>query len=84
VEEWWKLFDTLLFRFADGWFNTPGNIGKTMNYPAWWLKQVGFQNGPPPVPTSTRNNDDAKVADDGRAARAAYYYPQPPPKMGFF
>jgi hypothetical protein len=37
---WSTLPDTLILQFADG-YNTP-------TYPDWWLKAVGFEQGPPP------------------------------------
>ncbi len=43
------LFDELLFKYADGFVNVPV-IGSTVGYPAWWLRAVGYQNGPGPVP----------------------------------
>ena len=48
LKAWWALFDKLLFKFADGWDNEP-QLGGAIGYPAWWLKKVGYQNGPPPV-----------------------------------
>ena len=50
VARWWKLFDVLLFKYADGWLNEPGNLGQALSYPDWWLKKVGYQNGPPSIP----------------------------------
>lgn len=43
VLNWWGQSDYLMQVFADG-YNTP-------TYPDWWLKSVGYQNGPPPPPT---------------------------------
>jgi len=37
---------TLLLRYADGNLNGAQNLG----YPDWWLREVGYQNGPPPPP----------------------------------
>lgn len=36
---WWKLSDTLMEKYADG--------EDGASYPDWWLKAVGYQNGPP-------------------------------------
>ena len=44
----WELFDALLFKYADGWRNTPARLGEALGYPAWWLREVGYGNGPPP------------------------------------
>ena len=48
VNTWWTLFDTLLFKYADGWDNEP-TLGVAIGYPAWWLQKVGYKHGPPPV-----------------------------------
>jgi len=47
VQAWWSLSDFLIFRYADGYDNVP-NVGSAVGYPAWWLKEVGYANGPPP------------------------------------
>ena len=61
VRAWWELSDELLFAFSDGYFNrwepsdndttgsAPSFVSSTIGYPSWWLEQVGYQNGPPPV-----------------------------------
>jgi len=73
VGRWWELFDTILFKYADGWINEPGNLGQPVpapyNYPVWWLKQGRYPEGPPGIPF-------------GGGKAAAVRYPQPPPKMG--
>ena len=42
------LFDLLMFKYADGWVNTP-KLGAGVGYPAWWLKDVNYTRGPPPL-----------------------------------
>jgi dipeptidase len=42
----WELPDHLIFKYADGFLKDGGALG----YPDWWLKQVGYEQGPPPVP----------------------------------
>lgn len=42
------LFQFLLFKYADGWVNVP-NLGTGVGYPAWWLVDVGYPKGPPPI-----------------------------------
>ena len=42
------LFDLLMFKYADGWVNTP-TLGDGVGYPAWWLKDVNYTRGPPPL-----------------------------------
>jgi len=41
VAAWWAFADTLMEIFADG--------EDGVSYPDWWLKAVGYENGPPPV-----------------------------------
>lgn len=50
LSSWWSLFDALLFKYADGWDNSPA-LGGAIGYPAWWLrsKEVNFTGGPPPI-----------------------------------
>lgn len=40
------LFDNLMFKYADGWVNVP-TLGEGVGYPAWWLRVVGYAEGPP-------------------------------------
>lgn len=40
LQVWSALPDELILQFADG-YNTP-------TYPDWWLKAVGYEQGPPP------------------------------------
>lgn len=42
----WELPDHLIFKYADGFLKD----GEPLGYPDWWLKQVGYEQGPPPVP----------------------------------
>ncbi len=39
LRKWSTLPDELILQFADG-YNTP-------TYPDWWLKAVGYEQGPP-------------------------------------
>jgi len=54
VEDLWTLADSLMFKFADGYVTevTPsGELRVTGEaYPDWWLKEVDYADGPPPVP----------------------------------
>ena len=53
VKGWWALADFLMSKYADGNMYTdstkygPGH-SKPAGYPIWWLKAVGYSNGPPP------------------------------------
>lgn len=46
LADWWELSEQLYIRYNDGYFNTPDNIAQPVFYPAWWLKQVGYEQGP--------------------------------------
>ena len=49
---WWNLADFLYVKYNDGYINTDREIAQPVFYPAWWLKQVGYEDGP----TSYRKN----------------------------
>jgi len=59
VRRWWQLADELIFKYADGFINEPGNIGQSPGYPAWWLSAVDYQNGPPRQVSATEAGDRA-------------------------
>jgi dipeptidase len=46
LREWWKLSEDLYIKYNDGYLNTKTGIAQPVFYPAWWLKQVGYENGP--------------------------------------
>jgi dipeptidase len=46
LSAWWNLSETLYIKYNDGYLNTVDGIAQPLFYPAGWLKQVGFQNGP--------------------------------------
>jgi len=46
LNEWWKLSELLYVKYNDGYINTDLEIGHPVFYPAWWLKQVGYEDGP--------------------------------------
>eukprot|EP00051_Salpingoeca_urceolata_P021543 m.339376 g.339376 ORF g.339376 m.339376 type:complete len:673 (+) comp19817_c0_seq7:253-2271(+) len=48
VARWWQLSDELLLRYADGYCNGCADHPRDLGYPAWWLRAVGYQQGPPP------------------------------------
>jgi len=54
LAELWELSDSLMFKYADGFINEVSPHGelsvKTEPYPDWWLKEVDYGDGPPPVP----------------------------------
>lgn len=49
-----ELFDKLMFKYSDGFINVVQPDGSfsssSVPYPDWWLKAVGYEEGPPPVP----------------------------------
>ena len=58
--EFIELINYLLFTYADGYLNYWKDglyHSQSIGYPAWWLEQVGYPNGPPPV-----NSQNAKLA----------------------
>jgi dipeptidase len=46
IKDWWALSERLYIRYNDGYLNTPDGIAQAVFYPAWWLKQVGYEQGP--------------------------------------
>jgi dipeptidase len=46
LKDWWALSEQLYIRYNDGYLNTPEGIAQAVFYPAWWLKQVGYEQGP--------------------------------------
>jgi dipeptidase len=46
LADWWKLSENLYLKYNDGYLNTSEAIAKPLFYPAWWLKQVGYEKGP--------------------------------------
>ena len=54
VKSWWALADHLMYKYADGqiYADTPSTVGagaaKPAGYPVWWLRAVGYADGPPP------------------------------------
>jgi dipeptidase len=46
LKDWWTLSEQLYIRYNDGYLNTKEGIAQAVFYPAWWLKQVGYEQGP--------------------------------------
>jgi dipeptidase len=46
LKDWWNLSDQLYVKYNDGFLNTKEGLAQKVFYPAWWLKAVGFENGP--------------------------------------
>mmetsp|Transcript_106390 Transcript_106390/g.266574 ORF Transcript_106390/g.266574 Transcript_106390/m.266574 type:complete len:606 (-) Transcript_106390:92-1909(-) len=45
-QAFWALPDQIVQKYADGWLHDQAPLG----YPDWWLRAVGYQQGPPPPP----------------------------------
>ena len=72
----WSLSDEIVFKYASGFVNEPekpDGMSQMVGYPEWWLKAVGYQEGPPapptkprcchpPKPTATEDNDESRSA----------------------
>ena len=46
LEKWWDLSQRLYLKYNDGYLNTRQGLAQEVFYPVWWLKQVGYENGP--------------------------------------
>jgi dipeptidase len=46
LAEWWKLAELLYIKYNDGYLNTRDGVAQAVFYPAWWLKAVGYEQGP--------------------------------------
>ncbi len=46
LDAWWKLSDSLYIKYNDGYINSKESIAVKAFYPSWWLKKVGYTNGP--------------------------------------
>ena len=62
LRDWWALSESLYVRYNDGYLNTPDGIAQAVFYPAWWLKQVGYEQGP----TSYLKPSERKQTENAR------------------
>jgi len=46
LKNWWTLSEQLYVRYNDGYRNDRDGIAQPVFYPAWWLKLVGYEQGP--------------------------------------
>lgn len=46
LQDWWKLSEDLYLKYNDGYINDQKALAQPVFYPSWWLKQVGYENGP--------------------------------------
>mmetsp|Transcript_66857 Transcript_66857/g.189756 ORF Transcript_66857/g.189756 Transcript_66857/m.189756 type:complete len:685 (+) Transcript_66857:47-2101(+) len=51
VDRWWQLADELVVAYNDGFFNDAktNRIGLSLGYPAWWARQIGFNQDVHPI-----------------------------------
>mmetsp|Transcript_25962 Transcript_25962/g.43787 ORF Transcript_25962/g.43787 Transcript_25962/m.43787 type:complete len:653 (-) Transcript_25962:36-1994(-) len=69
-----ELFDTLMFKYADGWINSwdaDGFSSINTGYPAWWLEAVNYAAGPGPLvsPTPSSAGKDDTIQGGSPASR---------------
>jgi len=46
LADWWKLSEELYLAYNDGYYNEKNDIAQPLFYPNWWLKAVGYEQGP--------------------------------------
>ncbi|MFP4657709.1 MAG: dipeptidase [Desulfonatronovibrionaceae bacterium] len=46
LSAWNQLAKDLYIKYNDGYINDRNGIGQAVFYPAWWLKEVGYESGP--------------------------------------
>lgn len=46
LNAWHKLAERLYVKYNDGYLTTEEQIGQPLFYPSWWLKEVGYEEGP--------------------------------------
>jgi len=46
LSSFWALPDQIVAKYSDGWLADKANVG----YPDWWLKAVGYEQGPETIP----------------------------------
>ncbi len=56
LEAWWDLSEHLYVKYNDGYINTEEEIAQPVFYPAWWLKAVGYEDGPTSYSKPSGNN----------------------------
>jgi len=46
LKQWWQLADNLIVKYDDGYIHIPPSAAREVDYPKWWRKKVGYENGP--------------------------------------
>ena len=46
LDSWWNLFEALIVKYNNGCITTEEAIMQKVDYPDWWLEEVGYYNGP--------------------------------------
>jgi dipeptidase len=49
LSTWWELVDRLIFKYGSGYLNEP-SLATPVGYPKWWLRRVGYLDGPERIP----------------------------------
>ena len=44
VDDWWEFADEMIYKYNDGYINSPDKI-ESVGYPTEWLEEVGFGEG---------------------------------------
>ena len=63
VSRWQGLYGELLVRYSDNWDYSLSGGAKRLGYPAEWLRQVGFLNGPPSCKSLAYEVENEKCGD---------------------
>ena len=69
VDSLWLLSDEIMYKYASGFVNDDighGGMSQMVGYPAWWLKAVNYQDGPPPPPTKPKCCNPPKPSNTKR------------------
>jgi dipeptidase len=46
LNAWWRLSEQLIVKYNNGCITTEKAIMQKIDYPDWWLRDVGYYNGP--------------------------------------
>lgn len=74
VSRWWDLFEHLLVKYNDGFYNDltkPGStgIGQNIGFPVWWAKMIGFNQDIHPIFVERTLDLDQDIIIEGQLPR---------------